>query len=229
MPMIFGSEQIFGFQAALRSPIQAPSKFRAMSSITHLDPEINRILSYWFDGPEAMKKWFGGGPQVDADIKEQFGGLVEKARAEQLSSWIAEPKGTLALVILLDQFPRNIFRGTPAAFSSDAQALKITTVAIAKDFDQQLPYSQKSFLYMPMMHDETLISQIAIIAMMESQIARCDPESDEAEYWKKWVKFSHRHRDCILHFGRFPSRNEILGRKSTPEEISYLKEYPFGF
>ena len=176
-----------------------------------------------------MKKWFFGGPQIDAEIKEQFGGLVEKARAELLNSWTEEPKGTLDLILLLDQFPRNIFRGSPLSFSSDAQALKITTEAIAKGFDRQVPHTQQSFFYMPLMHDETLLSQIAVIAMFESLLAGCDPESEMAKHSKNSVSFAYSHRDCILHFGRFPSRNKILGRESTPEEIAYLKEHPSGF
>jgi len=222
--------QILGFQAAFKSTIQLPfTSYRAMSSITPLGPNVNRIISHWFDGPEPIKRWFGGGPQVDAEIKEQFGGLVEKARAEQLNVWTEEPTGTLALILLLDQFPRNIFRGSPLAFSSDAQALKIATEGIAKGFDRQVPHMQQGFFYLPMMHDETLLSQIAVIAMFESLLARCDPNSEMATHSNKSVQFAKSHLHCILHFGRFPSRNEILGRKSTPEEIEYLKEHPSGF
>jgi uncharacterized protein (DUF924 family) len=194
-----------------------------------MDPDINRTISYWFDGPNAMKKWFGGGPQIDAEIKQQFGGLVEKARAQKLNSWTEQPTGTLALIILLDQFPRNIFRGSPLSFSSDAQALKVATEGIAKGFDRQVPLTQQSFFYLPMMHDETLLGQIAGIALFDSLAARCHPESEIAKQTKKSGHFAKSHLDCILHFGRFPSRNEILGRVSTPEEVAYLKEHPSGF
>jgi uncharacterized protein (DUF924 family) len=176
-----------------------------------------------------MKKWFMGGPQVDAEIKEQFGGLVEKARAEQLNSWTAEPKGSLALIIILDQFPRNIYRGSPLSFSSDSQALKVATVAIAKGFDRQVPHMQQAFFYMPLMHDENLLSQIAVTAMFELLLARSDPDSEMVKFSNNSVNFATSHRDCILNFGRFPSRNGILGRTSTPEEIAYLKEHPSGF
>ena len=200
-----------------------------MSSTTALDPNINRIVSYWFDGPEPMKRWFGGGPQVDAEIREQFGGLVEKARAEQLKSWTEDSTGTLALILLLDQFPRNIFRGSPLSFSSDSQALKIATKGIAQGFDRQVPERQQAFFYLPMMHDETLLGQIAGIAMFESLLARCNPDSEMAKRANRNVHFAKSHLHCILHFGRFPSRNEILGRESTPEEIEYLKDHPSGF
>jgi uncharacterized protein (DUF924 family) len=222
--------QILGLQAAFKSTIRVPfTSFRAMSSITPLDPDINRTVSYWFDGPDPVKKWFGGGPQVDAEIKEQFGGLVEKARADKLNAWTEQPTGTLALILLLDQFPRNIFRGSALSFSSDAQALKVATEGVAKGFDRQVPHMQQPFFYLPMMHDETLLGQIAGIAMFESLLARCDPESEIAMHSKKSIGFAKSHLYCILHFGRFPSRNEILGRESTPEEIEYLKEHPSGF
>lgn len=129
------------------------------------------------------------------------------------------------------------FSSARLRFSTDAiqadpwrpSGIQITTEAIAKGFDREVSHLQKSFLYMPLIHDETLLSQIAIIALMESQFARCEPESEEAEYWKKSVKFSYNRRDSILRFGRFPSRNEILGRKSTPEEFAYLQKHPSGF
>ena len=221
--------QILGFQAAFKSSILNPFTFRTMSSISSIDPDINRTLSYWFDGPEPMKKWFRGGPHVDAEIKSQFGSLVQRARAEELDeSWNTEPKGALALILLLDQFPRNIYRGSPVSFSSDAHAVKVTTQAIARGFDRQVPHMQQVFFYMPLMHDESLLSQIAGIAMFESLSARCDPESEVAKHAELSVPFARSHRDCILHFGRFPARNEVLGRKSTPGEIAYLKENPSG-
>ena len=200
-----------------------------MSSIPPLDPDINRTVSYWFGGDEPTKKWFRGGPQVDAEIKEQFGSLVEKARAEKLNAWTEQPTGTLALILLLDQFPRNIFRDSPLSFSSDPQALKVATEGIAKGFDRQVPDMQQPFFYLPLMHDETLLGQIAGIASFESLSARCDPESEIAKHAKVSVGFAKSHLYCILRFGRFPSRNEILGRDSTLEEIEYLKEHPSGF
>ncbi|KAG0644991.1 hypothetical protein D0Z07_9091 [Hyphodiscus hymeniophilus] len=225
------SHQILGFQAMFRSTIQTPfSSFRSMSSTMPMDPDINRTMSYWFDGPEPQKKWFAGGPAVDAEIRDQFGGLVEKARAHELGSWTSEPVGTLALIILLDQFPRNIFRGTPSAFSSDPQALNVTTTAIAKGFDRSVSHTQQSFFYLPLMHGENLLSQVAGVALTEAALARCEPNDSELkEYWERSIKFAYSHRDSILKFGRFPSRNEAIGRESTPEEIAYLKENPSGF
>jgi uncharacterized protein (DUF924 family) len=107
--------------------------------------------------------------------------------------------------------------------------LKVATEGIAKGFDQQLPEIQQSFFYLPMMHDETLLGQIAGIALFESLAARCEPDSEIAQNQKKSVVFAKAHLHCILNFGRFPSRNAVLGRVSTPEEIAYLKEHPTGF
>ena len=194
-----------------------------------MDPEINRTLSYWFEGEDVHKKWFGGGPAVDDEIRDQFGALVEKARASQLSSWAEEPKGTMALLVLLDQIPRNIFRGAYLSHSSDKMALDIATLGIAKGFDRELTRIQQVFFYLPLMHDEQLISQIAALAMYEALLARCPADATEKEFIQRAMYFSGRHRDCIMRFGRFPARNECLGRTSTPDEIQYLIEHPSGF
>jgi len=135
----------------------------------------------------------------------------------------------LALLILLDQFSRNIFRGTPEAFSSDDLALNITTEAIAKGFDRKVKKEQQPFFYMPMMHSETLLGQVAGVAHFELLQTRCDLDSDLWNFVKSSTIFAEKHQNCIIKFGRFPSRNKILGRESTPEEIAYLKEHPGGF
>ncbi|KAF8858713.1 DUF924-domain-containing protein [Acephala macrosclerotiorum] len=220
--------KILGFQAAFRSTLYSPSFFRPMSSIPNIDTDINRTLSYWFDGPEAHKKWFGGGEKIDLEVKDQFGDLIEKARAAKLNSWTSQAQGSLALIILLDQFSRNVYRGTPDSFSADPMAFDIATKSIAKGFHHEVSNIQETFFFMPLMHSETLIGQIAGIGMFESLHARCE-NPEIAEKAKMSVAFAERHKNCILRFGRFPSRNEILGRISTPEEIEYLKEHPHGF
>jgi uncharacterized protein (DUF924 family) len=200
-----------------------------MSSISTIDPEINRTLSYWFDGPETVKKWFRGGPKVDAEIKDQFAELVEKARASQLTTWTEQPQGSLALLLLLDQFPRNIFRGTPLSFSSDSMAVEVATKAIAKGFDREVPSIQQPFFYMPLMHDECLLSQVAAVAIFEAATSRCEPNSDGMGFLQQSTQIAKLHRDIILKFGRYPSRNKALGRTSTPDEMQYLEEHPDGF
>ncbi|KAH9209266.1 hypothetical protein DL95DRAFT_449461 [Leptodontidium sp. 2 PMI_412] len=224
--------KILGFQSAFKSTFNLPT-FRAMSSssapISTIDPDINRTISYWFDGPEPMKKWFQGGAAVDEEIREQFLPLVERARDNQLTSWTEEPRGSLALIVLLDQFPRNLYRGSPLSYSSDSLALDVAAKGIARGHHKNVTNLQMQAFYLPFMHDESLISQIAAISFYESLVAKCDPESELQGLIQKSLHFSERHRDCILKFGRFPSRNKALGRTSTPEEVDYLKEHPAGF
>jgi uncharacterized protein (DUF924 family) len=220
--------QILGFQAAFKSSFQQPY-FRALSSIPSIDPDINRTISYWFEGEDLRSKWFMGGAKIDAEIKTQFGDLVEKARASQLSTWAQQPQGALALIVLLDQFPRNIFRGSPLSYSSDSMAVEVATEAIAKGFDREVTHLQQPFFYLPLMHSENLLSQVAALALYENLCYRCEPDSMPKEYAESSTKYSSLHRDVIMRFGRFPSRNEALGRISTPEEIQYLKEHPSGF
>lgn len=198
------------------------------NSTPTMDPDINRVISYWCEVEDPRKKWFFGGPEVDAEIKEQFGHLVDKARASQLISWAEQPRSSLALLILLDQFSRNLFRGSPQAFSSDPMALDIATKSIAKGFHKEVPVMQTPFFYLPLVHHESLISQIAGVAFYESNLSRCASDSKEAEFTKQGILAAERHRDIILRFRRFPGRNKALGRDSTPEEIEFLKEHPSG-
>ncbi|KUJ08227.1 DUF924-domain-containing protein [Mollisia scopiformis] len=221
--------KILGLQTAFKSTLLSPTFFRPMSSISTMDTDINRTLSYWFDGPEAKKKWYGGGEKIDTEIRDQFGPLMEQARASELNSWESKPRGSLALLILLDQFSRNAFRSTPDSFSADSLALDIATKAIAKGFNLEVSNIQQIFFLMPFMHSETLLGQVAGVSLFEALLARCDPNSKDVEFLATSVQFARRHREPILRFGRFPSRNEILGRTSTPEEIEFLKEHPGGF
>lgn len=156
-----------------------------------------------------------GGSKVDNEIKAQFGDLVEKARASQLSTWAEQPQGALALIVLLDQFPRNIFRGSDLSYSSDSMALEVATEAIAKGFDREVTHLQQPFFYLPLMHSENLLSQVAALSLYENLCHRCEPDSMSKEYAMSSTKYSGLHRDVIMRFGRFPSRNEVLGRVST--------------
>lgn len=193
-----------------------------------MDPEINRINSYWFNTDDHMAKWFRGGPAVDAEIRGQFGDLIEKARASKLTAWTEHPQGTLALLILLDQFPRNVFRGTPASFSSDSMALDIAVNAIAKGQHREVTIMQQPFFHLPLMHDERLISQVASVALCETLQSRCEGNPEVAKLGEATLGAAKSHLNMIRRFGRFPGRNEALGRESTSEEIEFLKEHPFG-
>ncbi|KAG9237921.1 hypothetical protein BJ875DRAFT_108564 [Amylocarpus encephaloides] len=217
-----------GFQAVFKSSFQ-PNTYRAMSSISTPKPEVDRVLNYWFETGRTDKgKWFMGGEKVDTEVREQFGDLVDKARASDLTSWTQEPKGTLALIILLDQFSRNLFRGSPLSHTHDSMTLGIATRAIAQGWDQEVPHLQQQFFYLPLMHDENLVSQVAALALYDNYVARC-LDKDEVENLALARTFCKQHLDTILRFGRYPSRNKILGREHTAEEIEFLKENPRGF
>lgn len=174
--------------------------------------EIAQILGFWFDeaGPQ---KWFGGGPDFDAEVRTRLGALHDRAAAGELDGWVATPDGTLALLILLDQVPRNIHRGTPGAFATDAKALAIARHAVAVDLDLKFPVDRRVFFYLPFEHSEALADQ------RESERLTRE-RSGEAEA----IRYAVRHREIIERFGRFPHRNAILGRESTPEELEFLKE-----
>jgi uncharacterized protein (DUF924 family) len=175
------------------------------------------ILIFWFgptDSPEYGQPkgfWFNSTPEIDRRIAQQFENSYNMASSGEMSSMMTMPEGSLALVILLDQFPRNMYRGTPAAFKSDELALSVAKHAIEMGYDQKLPVFQKKFLYMPFMHTESLSDQDQGVELFRSL-------NDEDS-----VKYMTMHRDIIARFGRFPHRNQILGRESTPEEIEFLK------
>lgn len=171
------------------------------------------IYLFWKDaGPD---KWFNADPAFDEQIRARFLETYEAGMRGELDHWERSAYGAFALVILLDQFPRNMFRGTPQAFASDEKAKQIADRAIAAGRDKAIDAEVHTFLYMPFMHSEALADQERCVALM----ARSGTQEN--------IKYAEIHRDAIARFGRFPHRNEILGRKSTPEEIAYLKDGGF--
>jgi uncharacterized protein (DUF924 family) len=190
---------------------------------------IDEVLKFWLepkpDTPEAMeqrgKLWFMGGPEVDREIKERFGALVERARAHELDGWTETLRGTLALVILLDQFPRNIHRGSASAFASDAQAVAIVEAGFASGRFAEADSLELMFLGLPFSHAENLDLQRKACELSVRGVMASKPE------WKKMLTggldFARKHVDVIARFGRFPHRNAVLGRVSTPAEIEYLE------
>jgi len=238
IPLIHRPTQLLQLQSL------TPAALRLSQTAAHLSttptpsmtsPDIPRILSFWFDhpGPEPAKRWFMGGAALDAEIKSHFQPLVTQARTTALDTWTSSPTGTLALLLLLDQFPRNIYRGTAAAFASDAKALDIATTAIATGVDHALPPVQAAFIYMPLMHAESLLAQVAGCALFDNLRLRAEASSDLSDAERQFLvmtpPFAQRHRDAIVRFGRFCGRNEVLGRESTVEEAAHLKENPMGF
>ena len=165
----------------------------------------------------------------DQVCEKEFGDLVQKARTTELDDWASEPNSTLALLVLLDQFPRNIYRGTPDAFSSDPKALDLATRSLAKGFDKQVSVYQTLTFYLPLMHNENLLSVIACMSFYENLIHRCPEGSDEHKFLQNGMQAGVSHRDTIMKFGRYPGRNKALGRESTKEEEEFLKENPSGF
>jgi len=186
------------------------------------------ILEFWFEGvaddPQAIaarsKVWFQSDPAFDQVCRERFGLLHEQAARGELDGWQETPRGILALVVVLDQLSRNIHRGTGAAFACDAEALACCLRARERGFDERLRPVECMFLYMPFQHTEDRERQDESVRAWETLAARVDGEL--AEYFEISIGHAREHRDVVRRFGRFPHRNAVLGRESTPEEEQYL-------
>lgn len=193
-----------------------------------MESDVKRIIDFWFNRPPM--EWIVAPEGLDARIKDDFGALVQQARRNELDNWAsaaAEPESSLALVVLLDQFSRNLFRGTPETFDGDAKAWDTATDAIARDFDKRVSVIQATAFYMPLMQRESIISLVAARALFEVLKQRC--ETDEEHQWVDIaVKASSRHLDQLRKFGRYPTRNALLGRKNTEAEEEFLKQHVAG-
>jgi uncharacterized protein (DUF924 family) len=195
-------------------------------------PQAQAVLDLWFaDGLQAgwpssnqQALWFGGGAEQDQRIAAQFGELVEEARLGGLTEWEAEPLGRLALVILLDQFSRNVHRGSALAFAGDARAQKLVLQALALDIDASLPLVGRMFLYMPLMHAEDLAPQQECLRRFQQLHADAPPAVQSRLQGS--VESAEQHLAIIQRFGRFPHRNAALGRASTEAETEFLKNGP---
>ena len=169
--------------------------------------ERRAFLDYWYSEPVA-RRWFASTPALDEEMRARFEALWRRAASGELDGWAETPEGTLALVIVLDQLPLNMFRGSPAAFSSERSAVALARRAVARGFDKGLAQDRLLFLYMPFMHSENPADQDLSVALFR-----------DAGMDSHWAK---HHRDIVRRFGRFPHRNAILGRRSTAEELAYL-------
>lgn len=194
------------------------------------DSRIDDVLDFWF-GPldadgcadsEHSARWWKKDPGMDEEIRRRFGELHRAIRAGELDDWLADPRGRLAQVIVLDQFSRNMFRGTPASFASDPRALQLALEGLDRGDDRALPRDQRFFLYMPLMHSEELAMQDRMVALFEALLAEAPPALREKT--AGFVKYAEMHRDIIRRFGRFPHRNAILDRASTREEVAFLEQ-----
>jgi uncharacterized protein (DUF924 family) len=190
----------------------------------------SEVLRFWFGDPsdEAYGSprdfWFQGTAALDAEIRNRFAGAVEEALAGGFEDWPQHPQGTLALVILLDQFTRNIHRGTPRAFAGDARAQAITVEAMDLDLDRGLAPLERWFLWMPLQHAESLALQARAVASYEALVAEAGPLETQRLTLDVALDYARRHAAIIARFGRFPHRNAILGRPSSLEETRFLTE-----
>jgi uncharacterized protein (DUF924 family) len=169
----------------------------------------SEVLEFWFAEP-VRSLWFRSTPEFDAQIRDRFQPAWRDATAGRLDRWAETPEGALALVILLDQFPLHMFRGTAQAFASEARARQVADHAIRQGWDQQMNDTRKAFLYLPFMHSEALTDQDRSV-----QLYRDAGITDS-------LRWAEHHRGIIRRFGRFPHRNEPLGREDTPEERTWL-------
>jgi uncharacterized protein (DUF924 family) len=179
------------------------------------------LLAFWFDGGHAAF-WFEIDAAFDARIRERFTPLIEAALGGALAEWERAPDSCLALLIVLDQLPRNAWRGTPRAFCGDVAARAVADRALARGFDSRIPLQRRPFFYLPLEHSEVLADQQRCCSL----VARMAEEAGEAdrEWTKEQVRYAERHREIIERFGRFPHRNSIFARPSTPEEAAFLTE-----
>jgi uncharacterized protein (DUF924 family) len=188
--------------------------------------EALAVLTFWFD-PAHHGDWWASRPQFDALIRARFAATVEAAAAGELSDWTATPSGWLALLIVLDQFSRNLYRSDARAWKQDLRAQQLALWGIEEDYDRQLPSIQRVFAYMPLEHAEDAGLQDRCVALFESL---CDGESpDERSRYTEFLDYARKHQSVIARFGRFPHRNAVLGRTSTPGETAYLAEPGSGF
>lgn len=187
-----------------------------------MDTTAAQILDFWY-GPagspargQARAVWFRKDPAFDDEIRARFGGAVAAALRGAYGEWDATPEGTLARVLLLDQFTRNIHRDTPQAFAGDAMALAAAESAVVRGFDRALDPSGRWFLYLPFEHAEDAGMQhrsLALFAALAQATGNAEP-----------LEWARKHADVIFRFGRYPHRNAILGRVSTPEEAAFLAQ-----
>lgn len=193
----------------------------------------NEILEYWFgkgsfDAARLTERaafWFGGdGPEKaaarDAEIREKLEPLLEGAARGEFDAWATSPRRRLALILLFDQVPRNIYRGTARSFAFDPQALRLTVEGLHLAADQALNPVERLFFYLPLEHAESLDAQDASVKAFE-RLAEESP-AELRGFVEGTVKYAHSHRDIVAKFGRFPYRNAALGRESTPAELEWL-------
>jgi uncharacterized protein (DUF924 family) len=190
---------------------------------------IAEILGFWFQGDFGAfrRAWFAKDDAFDAAIRERFSEVAAEARGGLHDGWAATPEGALALLLALDQFPRNLHRGSAEAFASDARALAVAREAVlGRRLDLALPPTARIFLYLPFEHAEAMAEQDVSVALFEGALRDAGPPHNAPG---GAVDYAWKHREVIARFGRFPHRNAVLGRASTPAEVAYLARPGAGF
>lgn len=167
------------------------------------------IIDFWFSD-RVKSQWFASTPELDKEVMEKYEAIWEQAASGELDDWGDDPDGCLALVIILDQFPLNMFRGQAKSFKTEDKAVDVALTAVNEGLDQKIEKEKLAFLYMPFMHSEDLTNQDISVKLYKENNLDAN------------IKFAEHHRDIIRKFGRFPHRNGILERESTAEEIVYL-------
>jgi uncharacterized protein (DUF924 family)/GNAT superfamily N-acetyltransferase len=216
----------FGYEvfATLENCPPGHSKFFLRKRLMPIPPErAKAVLDFWFgpaDDPhreDHREIWFKSTAEFDAALRREFLADYEAAAAEEFGSWEASPEGALALVLLLDQVPRNIFRDTPRAYATDPAARAAADRALERGFDQLVPPVWRRFFYMPFHHSEDIADQRRSLALFEALPRDSASAGSLRRYGRRYI-------EVIARFGRFPHRNQILGRQSTPAEIAFLAE-----
>ncbi len=180
-------------------------------------PSPREILDFWFK-ETPRQRWFKTDPSFDAQLRTRFEETWRVAQEGKLKNWEASPQGALALVILLDQFPRNMFRGQAQAFSTDALARAASAHAVGRGFDLEATEEERSFFYLPFMHSEDLADQEECLRLTRERLGETASS----------YRYAVAHRDTIARFGRFPARNKALARTTTAAEAEFLAKNPAG-
>lgn len=194
-------------------------------------PRVDEVLQFWFGAPAVsfpehvakMQRWFRGGPELDAEATSRFAQTVDDAIAGKLDGWLDHPKGWLALVIVLDQLTRNVLRNSPRMYEGDARAQALAIDGLDSGRTHALPLAERHFAVMPLVHSEQLAHQergvIELARLVDDAPAELRP------IYAMGIEQTTKYRAIITRFGRFPHRNAILGRPSTPEETEFLRDW----
>lgn len=193
------------------------------------------VLTFWFGAQPldeaamlgVQKQWFQKSTSFDGQIRQRFGATLVAALAGKLGRWAGDAEGRLAHIVVLDQFTRNAFRGQAASFAGDVQALALALEGLERGDDQHLPPLARPFLYLPLEHSEDLVLQQRSVRLFDA--LRTQAEGEVAKSLAVAADYAHKHLAVIEQFGRFPHRNAILGRTSTPQELDYLAQPGAGF